>query len=257
MKKEREKQANSALFEGMTSLRAVLYAMDEGISNRKIIRVFLDESKKGKKNLEFSFIEAMKIKHGFITEYVSRETIEKMSIGTSHGGVVFSCTDRDVPSLCSEDLISDGFYVMIEGIEDPYNFGYAIRSIYAAGADGIVLSPRNWLSAAGIVCRSSAGTSERIRGYTTEGVDAVEIFHQAGYKTVCAGIRNSVSAFDADLKKPLFLIIGGERRGISANLLSVCDQIVRLDYGRDFAGSLSSSSAASILSYEVLRQNRK
>ena len=77
-----------------------------------------------------------------------------------------------------------------------------------------------------------------------------------GYKTVCAGIRNSVSAFDADLKKSLFLIVGGERRGISAKLLALADQIVRLDYGRTFNGSLSAASAASILGYEILRQNR-
>ncbi len=32
---------------------------------------------------------------------------------------------------------------MLEGIEDPYNFGYAVRSLYAAGADAIVLSPQS------------------------------------------------------------------------------------------------------------------
>ena len=59
-----------------------------------------------------------------------------------------------------------------------------------------------------------------------------------------------------DLKKSLFLIVGGERRGISAKLLALADQIVRLDYGRTFNGSLSAASAASILGYEILRQNR-
>jgi len=59
------------------------------------------------------------------------------------------------------------------------------------------------------------------------------------------------------MTRPLFLIVGGEKRGISRKLLDMADTIVRIDYGRDFAGSLSAASAASMLAYEVLRQNRK
>ena len=256
MKKEVERQKESALFEGMTSLRAVLYAMENGVSDRRVIRVLLDEARTKKKAPEQAYVRAMSEKHGFEVALTNSSEIDELAVGTTHGGVVFECTDRTIPALNANDIVPDGFYVMIEGIEDPYNFGYAIRSIYAAGADGIVLSPRNWMTAAGVVCRSSAGASERIPAFTAEGSQAARVFREAGYKRVAAGIRNSVSAFDADLKKPLFLVVGGERRGISAALLAECDEIVRLDYGRDFPGSLSAASAASILAYEVLRQNR-
>ena len=137
------------------------------------------------------------------------------------------------------------------------NNEYAIRSLYACGVDGIVLSPRNWMSAAGVVCRSSAGASELLPMYTCDGVEAAGIFRDRGYKICCAGIRDSVSSFDADLTCPLFLIVGGEKRGISRALLDTADTVVRIDYGREFAGSLSAASAASMLGYEVLRQNRK
>ena len=257
MRKEVERQQSSALFEGMTSLRAVLYAMENGVSDRRVQRVLLDSARAQKKAPEFGYVRAMGDKHGFSVSEVSSDEIEALAVGTSHGGVVFECTERTIPTLSGEAIVPDGFYVMIEGIEDPYNFGYAIRSIYAAGADGIVLSPRNWMTAAGVVCRSSAGASERLDAYVCDGTDAIRVFREAGYKCVAAGIRDSVSAFDAELKKPLFLIVGGERRGISAALLAECDEIVRLDYGRDFPGSLSAASAASILAYEVLRQNRK
>jgi 23S rRNA (guanosine2251-2'-O)-methyltransferase len=145
---------------------------------------------------------------------------------------------------------------MIEGIEDPYNFGYALRSIYAAGADAVILTPRNWMSAAGVVCRSSAGASELLPLFVSEPEEAVHVAKAAGYKVVCAGIRDSVSAFDADLTRPIFLIVGCEKRGISRAVLDLADEVVRLDYGRPFRGSLSAASAASILAYEVLRQNR-
>ena len=179
-----------------------------------------------------------------------------MTIGSSQGGIVALCTERTVPKAEEMTIKENGFYVLIEGIEDPYNFGYAIRSLYAAGADGIILSPRNWMSAAGVVCRSSAGTSELLPLFEADSQSACQIFKAAGYKVICAGIRDSVSAWDADLKKPLLLIVGGEKRGISRALLDEADQVVRLDYGRPFHASLSAASAASILGYEVLRQNQ-
>lgn len=256
MKKEAETQHNSALFEGMTSLRAVLYAMENKISDRQILSLWFDESKKDKKAPELSWIRKMADIHQFSVNLCSADVIDGMSLGTSHGGVIFKCTDRNIPKLETTAISENGFYVMLEGIEDPYNFGYALRSLYAAGVDGAIMTPRNWMSAAGVVCRSSAGASERLYLSECDAESSVNIFRQTGYKIICAGIRNSVSSFDADMKKPVFLIVGGERRGISSKILSLADEIVRLDYGRDFPGSLSAASAASILAYEVLRQNR-
>lgn len=257
MKKEGEKQKASVLFEGMSSFRALLYAMENGVSDRRITRLLLDAGKAEKKSAEHAFIRKMSEKHGFEVSPSSADEINSIALGTSHGGVVFFCTERTIPHLSADAIAEGGFYVMLEGIEDPYNFGYAIRSVYAAGADGIILTPRSWMSAAGVVCRSSAGASERLPAFAEDGVSAVRLFHDAGYRCVAAGIRDSVSSFDADLKKPIFLVVGGERRGISKAVLSECDSIVRLDYGREFPGSLSTASAASILAYEVLRQNRK
>ena len=147
---------------------------------------------------------------------------------------------------------------MIDGIEDPYNYGYALRSLWAAGADGVILSPRSWMSAAGAVCRASAGASELMPMYECpdgDEVSALKVCRQAGYRIVGADIANSVSVYDADLSRPLLMIVGGEKRGIRKSLYPLIDQIVRLDYGRDFDMSLSAASAASILAFEVLRQN--
>jgi 23S rRNA (guanosine2251-2'-O)-methyltransferase len=144
---------------------------------------------------------------------------------------------------------------MLEGIEDPYNFGYSLRSLYAAGVDGVILTPRNWMGAAGVVARASAGASERLPMAIGDAEHAARSMHEREYRVVCAGIRDSVSLYDSDMKRPLLLVIGGEKRGISRAVLDVADQVVRIDYGRDFRGSLSAASAATVLGFEVLRQN--
>ena len=252
MKKESEKFESSSLFEGMISLRILL----SDKRKRDIRMVYVDESQKKKKARELSYIRAKSYERGFPINIVDHDTFERLTTGQTHGGIAALCSERRIPALQKEHIVTGGFYVMLEGIEDPYNFGYALRSLYAAGADGIILSPRNWMSAAGLVCRASAGASELFDLYEASGEDAARLFKSIGYTVVAAGIKNSVSAYETSLLKPLFLIVGGEKRGISASLTSLCDKTVRLDYGRECPFSLSAASAASILGFEVMRQNK-
>ena len=57
-------------------------------------------------------------------------------------------------------------------------------------------------------------------------------------------------------QKPILLIIGGEKRGISSSVLNKADQIVRIYYGRRFDAALSAASAATILAFEVFKSNK-
>ena len=86
---------------------------------------------------------------------------------------------------------------------------------------------------------------------------AVDIFKAQGYKVICAGIRDSESLFDTDLSKPLLVVLGGEKRGISRSVLEKADKIVRIDYGTEFLGSLSASASAAVFAFEILRYNKK
>ena len=112
------------------------------------------------------------------------------------------------------------------------------------------------MGAAGVVARASAGASEMLDMFISSGEDAVKVFKESNYKVICAGIRDSVSIYDADMKKPIFLIIGGEKRGISASVLKHADQIVRIDYDSKFRGSLSAASSAAIIGFEIMHQNK-
>lgn len=255
MKKEESRFQAGTVFEGMTSIRAVMKSRELGFG-RKIQEIIIDSAKKKNREKEIQWLRHKSEEFGFEIRFTTEDEISRITVGNTHGGVVALCGERYIPSLDEVSVKENGFYVMLEGIEDPYNFGYAIRSIYACGADGIILSPRNWMSAAGVVCRSSAGASELLPIYESSPLSAVAYFKKCGYKVVCAGIRDSVSSFEADLKNPIFLVVGGEKRGISGALLDAADQIVRIDYGREFNGSLSAASAATVLAYEVMRQNK-
>ena len=255
MKKEETKFNDSTILEGMTSISALLNAED-GVNDRKLIQVLVDSAKRRSKAPEIGFLTAKSHALGFGMKFVNESEINAITVGSTHGGIVALCTERTIPDLSAEVLAPKGFYVYLEGIEDPYNFGNAVRSLYAAGVDGVIIPPRNWMSAAGVVARASAGTSERLPFYIADAESVANVFHRAGYRIMCAGIRDSVSVFEADVSFPLLLVIGGEKRGISRTLLDKADSILRIDYGREFRGSLSAAASAAVLAFEIMHKNQ-
>ena len=254
MQKESLKFIDSTVFEGMTSIRALIAGMDEKVSDRRIIKVLFDGHKIAKISKEVGYLRAVSNKYGFELVKSTAEEMDAITLGNTHGGIIAVATDRTFPTLSADIIKPLGFYAMIQGIEDPYNFGYAMRSLYACGCDGIILDGRNWMSAAGVVCRSSAGASERFEIFTAKDTDSADIFKSAGYSIVCADENTDNLLGDTDLPCPLLLVVGGEKRGISKSLISAADKLVKIPYAREFRASLSAASATTMFAYEIMRQ---
>lgn len=256
MIKEETKFIDSTIFEGMTSIRSIISSIDKNISDRTITKVLYDKGRMNKIAKNVGYLKAVSDKYGFIVVESSSEEIEEFTLGNTHGGIIAFTTARTIPPLSEDsDIEENGFYCMIEGIEDPYNFGYSLRSLYATGCDGIILPARNWMSAAGVVARSSAGASELFPIFKADAIDAANFFRKKGYTIVCADENTDDILGKCELKFPILLIIGGEKRGISAALIKCADKRVKINYNRDFNASLSAASATTIFAYEIMRQN--
>ncbi|HYO89156.1 MAG TPA: TrmH family RNA methyltransferase, partial [Candidatus Limnocylindrales bacterium] len=141
--------------------------------------------------------------------------------------------------------------------EDPFNFGQAVRALYAAGATGLVVRPRNWMSAAAVVARSSAGASERIPTAVAETAqDAADAFRAHGLLIAVTDITRAVTIYEADLTVPLFLLVGGEKRGVTRAFADAADLRLTIPHGRDFWMSLGTAEATAVLAFEVMRQRQ-
>ena len=255
MIKEETKLCASNIFEGMTSIRALIYAMEEGISDRRIEKILVDESKISKNKKELGYLRAISGQYQFVIETVDEQTISSMALGNSHGGLLAVASVRTIEPLTADKISDNGFYCLMDGIEDPYNFGYSLRSLYACGCCGILLPERNWMSAAGVVCRSSAGASERFSMYTADPVEIIRMFKEKGYTVVCAEEKTEHILGKCELPLPILLLVGGEKRGISKKVLEQADLLVKIDYAREFRASLSAASATTMFAYEIARQN--
>lgn len=256
MIKEETKFKCSDIFEGMSSISALIKAIELQKNDRRILRVLIDQNRIKQKQAEFRFLKLKSTQLGFVIEITDTETIKEKTVGSTHGGIIAECTERTIPILQENHIQENGVYFILEGVEDPYNFGYAVRALYAAGVTGLILGERNWMGVSGVVARSSAGASELMDMYVSNPIDAISMMKAKNYTVLCAGIRDSESLFDTDLNKPLLIILGGEKRGISRNVLNLADRVVRIDYGTNFGGSLSTSAAAAVFAFEILRYNQ-
>lgn len=204
-------------------------------------------------------LRALAREHDVLIEKVDAETIDELAAGRTHGGVIALVgmrRDRGIGDLLGE--VGEGsFIVMLDGIEDPFNHGQAVRALYAAGVDGLVVR-RSWETAAAIVTRASAGATELLPTARAETADeAAAACRMAGMRVACA-----VADADADelasskLTGGLFLLIGGERRGVTRSFVEQADQRIRIGYGREGAPELGAATSAAIIGFEALRQRR-
>lgn len=236
--------------EGRISVEAALSA-----GSRPITAVYIQQ-RRWDRGLQ-QLIDLAKTK-GVVVKQVDADFIAQHASGGSHGGVLATVGPRRHATL--DDLVSAAavpFVAMLDGIEDPFNLGQALRALYAAGATGVVVRPRTWTTAAATVARASAGASERITLATAESAeDAAAFFRARGLIVACTTRDMAVSIYDADLTVPLFLLIGGERRGITRSFLEQADLRLAIPYGRSFRQSLGVTAAAAVVGFEVLRQRR-
>lgn len=202
-------------------------------------------------------LRALARERGVLIDQVEAELIDELARGRTHGGVVGLVGSRREPSVAQllAEVGERSLVVMLDGIEDPFNFGQAVRALYAAGVDGLVVR-RSWETAAATITRASAGATELMpTAWTSSAEEAAAACRFTGMRVACAVAENAAEPLsDADLTGGLFLLIGGERRGVTRSFVDQADQRIRITYGRERAPELGAATSAAIIGFEALRQ---
>ncbi len=241
--------------EGIISVTAAVAS-----SSRPVHAVYIRQDARQRHDRKLALLVDTAVAAEVPVQWVDEAFISQHASGASHGGVLARVGPRRF--VRCDDLLAGTavpFVAMLDGIEDPFNFGQAVRALHAAGANGLVLRPRNWLSAAGTVARASAGASEWLPTAVAETAEeAATFFRQQGLTIACASHNEAASIYEADLTRPLFLLIGGEKRGITRSFLRQADLRLQIPYGRDnFQQSLGTAAATAVISFEIMRQRKR
>lgn len=244
--------------------------------SRKIDLCYVDSAKVKKRDRKILGLLKLLREEKIPVQLCERSVIDSFleqnsaGAGTTHGGVAAVCGGRrftPIDDLLEKTAQSGGFCVVLDGVEDPFNFGYSVRNLYAAGACGVIIPRRNWMSAAGVCARASAGATEACELAVMPQADSpgeqahaefIKMLRKKGFFTVCAAkTAKCEELFDFEPEFPMVLFIGGEKRGISPEFIENCDSIVCIPYYSDAAYSLPTASTAAIFGFELAKMKQK
>ncbi|MCI6894784.1 MAG: 23S rRNA (guanosine(2251)-2'-O)-methyltransferase RlmB [Bacteroidales bacterium] len=233
-------------------IRAVIEAIQSG---KEIDKLLIKKDINGELISElFALVKEMHIP-------VQRVPIEKINRITrkNHQGVIaflsavtYYKLDDVVPVFYEEGL--NPFVVVLDGITDVRNFGAIARTCDCAGVNAIVIPEKNSVSVNADAVKTSAGALNYVPVCREKNlVNAVKTLHNSGYKVIGASEKSSVNYTKVDYTGPVALILGAEDKGISKDLLKLCDNFVSIpEFGN--INSLNVSVAGGVMMYEVVRQ---
>lgn len=238
------------ILEGALSVKAAMLA-----GRRQVSRLYID-SKKHDPDARFMIAKAGE--RGIPVERKSREEIDAMAAGRTHGGVIAEAGERQYQSLAECLSREHPFIALVEGVEDPYNLGYVMRALYCAGCDGILLRKRSWARDEGTILRSSAGASDYLAAVESEDpADLVRQCREHGLRCYAAMRADARPYFEADFTEGFLIAIGGEMRGLSKEVLAACSENLYIPYARPFHGALNAAGATAAFAFEAMRQRMK
>ncbi len=141
--------------------------------------------------------------------------------------------------------------VMLDGIEDPHNFGAILRSCEAMGVDGIVVSKHGTCPLNSTVAKTSTGAIENVKVCEVVNLtSAINKLKDANFWIVGAEATNSIDYREVDYNGKIVLVVGSEGKGISRLVIENCDYKVKLPMvGK--VNSLNVSVACAVLLYQV------
>jgi 23S rRNA (guanosine2251-2'-O)-methyltransferase len=195
---------------------------------------------------------------GVAVRFASRRELDALAHGATHGGVVAVCSPRPLMSAATllervDRLSEPPLLLLIEGVDDARNLGFTIRTADALGVHALLIKRHLWDFDEVEVARPAGGAFERLPLVRFDDVRLLAELQRRGLRLIgfIAGAKRWV--YSAELTGPVILAIGGEKRGLSSAVRSLCDGFVTIPTSGS-GSSLALSHAAAIAMAEASRQ---
>ena len=196
----------------------------------------------------------------FKFEYLSSKQMENLVGRNNHQGIIIEINDYTYLELNELlDLLKGKEYptiAILDGIEDPHNFGAIIRTSEAAGVDYIIIPKNRSVEVNSTVMKVSAGALNNIKIVEVNNlVSAMEKLKDNGF-WIYATDMDGEEYTKVEYAEKTALVIGAEGTGVSKRVGDNSDFIISIPmFGK--INSLNASVAAGIAIYEVVRQRKQ
>jgi RNA methyltransferase, TrmH family len=146
----------------------------------------------------------------------------------------------------------DSVWVALENIRDPGNLGTIIRTVDAVGASGVILAGDTVDPFSVEAVRATMGSIFSVKLARASRPDFLAFRQRWPGSVVGTHLTASDDYRKARYRRPLILLMGGEQAGLTPELASACDTLVKIPMaGR--ADSLNLAVATGVMLFEVLR----
>lgn len=232
-------------------IRPVAEAIEAG---RQIEKLYI---RKGADGQLMSELRDLCLRHRVRIQEVPIEKLNRLTRG-NHQGVVAQIAAIEYVAL--EDIFErvpndeTPLVVVFDGVTDVRNFGAIARSAECAGAHGMIVPLKNAAPVNSEAIRSSAGALTAIPVCRVGSIrNTLKQLQADGYKIVAATEKSRKLLYDADFTGPTAIVMGNEERGISREVLKLCDEQIAIPMIGHIE-SLNVSAAAAVMLFEVVRQ---
>ncbi|MCG2794482.1 MAG: 23S rRNA (guanosine(2251)-2'-O)-methyltransferase RlmB [Actinomycetia bacterium] len=189
---------------------------------------------------------------------LSREEFSRMARTSSPQGILASVSRYRYATL---DELTGGFkdgrtplVLILDGVEDPRNFGSLLRVADAVGASGVIIARRRSSPVTAVVAKASAGAVEHVTVAKVASITGTLLrMKDEGLWVVGADAGSDELYYRLDLTVPVAVVLGGEGKGLRRLVKERCDYLARLPMSGRIS-SLNVSTAAAALLFEALRQ---
>jgi len=146
------------------------------------------------------------------------------------------------------------FFLVLDQVEDPRNFGAVVRAADGAGVHGIVVPERKTAPPSDVAIAASAGALLHARIARVRNLsDTLTSLKENGVWTVGLSPDAKEPWASFDYKEPVAIVLGSEGKGLRKRVAATCDTLVSIPQMGEVE-SLNLSVAAGIVLYEVVRQ---
>jgi len=180
-------------------------------------------------------------------KFLEEKWAQSMSKGGNHQGLLVEMEEFEETTFAK--IKQDDFIVVLDGLTDVGNIGAVVRSAYALGVDGIIVSGVKQLNMAAIVRSSSGALLDMPLMITPNILDNFNELGQLGF-TVYGASMEGENIQNMTFASKRVLVLGSEGKGLSGKVSAKVNQIVSIEMKHAF-DSLNVSAAAAILIHRM------
>ncbi len=191
-----------------------------------------------------------------LIKIVDKNKLDEMSESKNHQGIIAIANEYkycDIEDILEQTRDKQGFFLILDEIEDPHNLGAIIRSAEASGVDAIIIPKRRACQVNATVEKTAAGATSHMKiARVTNLVQTIEKMKEQGIWIYSVDMAGS-DYTRIDLKGKVALVIGNEGKGISRLIKEKSDFTISIPM-KGSINSLNASVAASVIMFEAVRQ---